>query len=133
MLWRQPASTRDLGSQSQPSWRLRRISDTRWSLPSVRQRFIVEIAEIPLASRPRVGLGRTRTARRKTMTKTHRHTVAQTYGPYGYETCVATGNCHPNSHGGVRYRETCACGAYRQRNSTGFGREEIGPWIQESR
>jgi hypothetical protein len=62
-------------------------------------------------------------------TKTHKHTVKTTTGPFGFDGCVAPNRCNGASHGGVRYRDTCSCGAYRVRNSTGRGREEVGPWI----
>ena len=61
-------------------------------------------------------------------TKTHRHSVKTTHEPRGFNGCVAPHRCNSESHGGVRIREECSCGAVRYRNSTGTGREEVGPW-----
>ena len=37
---------------------------------------------------------------------------------------------YPNriAHGGVTHFEYCQCGAVQMRNSTGFNRDEQGPW-----
>ena len=59
-----------------------------------------------------------------------RNTVyrGQAKGFYG---CVAPRHCNPLAHGGVTFHEVRTFrGAYQRRavNSTGFGREEYGPW-----
>jgi len=51
--------------------------------------------------------------------------------PRGFCGCVSPHNCGPSSHGGVTYHETRRLRGGDQRravNSTGWGREEHGPW-----
>jgi len=60
----------------------------------------------------------------------HRHKAIEgERKTYGFDGCVAGSRCNPASHGGVRHVDKCTCGAVRYTNSTGFGRDERGPWI----
>ena len=47
----------------------------------------------------------------------------------GFQFCVAPSRCHPEAHGGVTHRDLCRCGATKVTNSTGWGREERGAWV----
>ena len=48
----------------------------------------------------------------------------------GYEYPVPKAKRNARAHGGVTHLETCACGAKRRVNSTGPGRDEVGPWVE---
>lgn len=57
----------------------------------------------------------------------HRHRVKST-ATYGYSAPIQGAKYNPRAHGGVCIVEYCACGARRACNSTGWGRDEQGPW-----
>jgi hypothetical protein len=65
-------------------------------------------------------------------TKNHRHrsipAKRQTRGYCGYSVCPGTYGENPSAHGGVTHYDQCSCGHVRLTNSTGAGREEVGPW-----
>jgi hypothetical protein len=62
----------------------------------------------------------------------HKHRAHTERGPYGFASCVAGAACNQRAHGGVMWVETCSCGAERRVNSTGPGRTERGPWMEET-
>jgi hypothetical protein len=62
---------------------------------------------------------------------THRHRAQHTV-PRPYSGPVRTRSSDQNeaAHGGIRYDETCSCGAKRSTNVNGRHRE-LGPWISK--
>ena len=62
------------------------------------------------------------------ISKPHSHFISTAIGPFRFNGCVSPDICNPMAHGDA-YTDFCECGAFRVRNSSGFCRDEFGPWI----
>jgi hypothetical protein len=59
----------------------------------------------------------------------HESIKRETFGFCGYSVAPPPRE-NRVAHGGVTHVDHCRCGAKRLTNSTGFGRDERGPWEQ---